>query len=213
MAAAFSTSLDVVFTGNNLHLLPTSSRGIFVGAVVPTCSWHFSPFFTTARWRRWRLLSSAAVRDVINICLWSTLRGWRPCENKTTTLTSLTTAASGAWTKHGFPWLCHPPSLLPLSAPSPLLSFFLPSSHLLSIITSHLLFLFPFHFLSVFYLPSSFLSVLLPLFSSTYASTFLSLLISSPHPPVLTTSVCFFFLSLLLLLPPFFSQNITPLTL
>lgn len=104
-------------------------------------------------------LSSAAVRNVINICLWSTLRGWRPCENKTTTLTRLTTAASGAWTKHGFPWLCHPP---PSSLCQPPLPCCLSSSLLLTYCPSlHLTFssFFPFTFsLSFIYHPLSFLS-------------------------------------------------------
>lgn len=138
------------------------------------------------------------MRNVINICLRSTQRGWRPYENKTTTLTRLTTVECGSWPKHGFPWLCQPPPH------SPLLFFFLFSSHSLSIIKSHPLFLFT-------YFPSLSFCILccalcflsyLP-FSLCYASSFLSAsvlvcLILCPSCPRL---LCIF--SSLLLLPLF----------
>lgn len=92
---------------------------------------------TTAHLQHWWLRAQTAVRNVINICLWSTQRGLRPCENKTTTLTRPTTAESGAGTERGFPWQL--PS--PVHPPSALLFFLLSSSHSLSAIKSRLVFL------------------------------------------------------------------------
>lgn len=133
--------------------------------------------------------AETAVRNVINICLRSTRRGWRPCENKTMTLTRITTVECGS---HGCVTpspLCFSSSLLPTHCPclnltlssSLLASFYFLSAHLSTVLC----------FLSCLPFPiSSPLGLLIPL---CLCSCFLHLVSCCPH------LLCIF--SSLLLLP------------